>query len=206
MSEVRHLHKSGILEVDVIQCAHKIFKNKNPKNIEFGFEHCWCLVKGFPRWAEGWGSMQKSSPTPSCPVSSGHVAQDTLPQSSSVAEGMGDCDTNQVLRHRPSGSKAAKLAHKEEKLRDSGLHAQAEATLTLVKATLRKVDYMEEQNLLFLMTTPDSQITSPAAQQFMELHREEELEKYEAKKTVARPLKEKESSKHEKFYVGGEEG
>ena len=76
---------------------------------------------------------------------------------------MGDCDTNQVFQHRPSGSKAVILAHKEEKLRDSNLHAQAEATSTLVKATLRKADCMEEQNLLFLMTIPNFQITSPAA-------------------------------------------
>ena len=48
MSQVRRLHKSGISEADVIECAHKIYKNKNPKNVEFGFEHCWCLVKGFP--------------------------------------------------------------------------------------------------------------------------------------------------------------
>ena len=114
---------------------------------------------------------------------------------------MGDCDTNQVLRHRPSGSKAAKLAHKEEKLRDSGLHAQAEATSTLAKATLRKADCMEEQNLLFLMTTPDSQITSPAAQRFLELRREEELKKYEAKRTATKTLKEKQSSEHEKFRL-----
>ena len=79
VSQVRRLHKSGILEADVIHCAYKIYKNKNPKNLEFGFEHYWCLVKGFPRWTEGWGSMWKSSPTPLCPVSSGRVAQDTLP-------------------------------------------------------------------------------------------------------------------------------
>ena len=48
VSQVRRLHKSGISKADVIQCAHKIYKNKNPKNVEFGFEHCWCLVKGFP--------------------------------------------------------------------------------------------------------------------------------------------------------------
>ena len=117
---------------------------------------------------------------------------------------MGDCDTNQVLRHRPSGSKATKLMHKEEKLRDSGLHAQAEATSTLAKATLKKGDCMEEQNLLFLMTTPDSQITSPAAQQFLELCREEELEKYEARRTSARTLKEKQSSEYEKFRLEAE--
>ena len=148
--------------------------------------------------------MRKSLPTPSCPVPSGRVAQDTLPQSSSVAEGMGDCDTNQVLWHCPYGSKAAKLAHKEKKLRDFGLHAQAEATLTLAKATLRKADCMEEQNLLFLMTTPDSQIISPAAQRFLELCREEELEKYEARRTAARTLKEKQSSEHEKYRLEAE--
>ena len=204
VSQVRRLHKSGISEADVIQCAHKIYKNKNPKNLEFGFEHCWCLVRGFLCWAEGWGSIQKSSSTPLCPVSSGRVAQDTLPQSSSVAEGMEDCNMNQVLRHRPSGSKAAKLAHKEEKLRDFDLHAQAKATSTLAKATLRKADCMEEQNFLFLMTTSNSQITSPAAQRFLELRREEELEKYEARRTAARTLKEKQISKYKKCRLEAE--
>ena len=77
-------------------------------------------------------------------------------------EGMGDCDTNQVLQHHSSGSKIAKLAYKEENLRDFNLHAQAEATSTLAKVTLRKADCMEEQNLLFLMTTPDSHHLLPS--------------------------------------------
>ena len=50
---------------------------------------------------------------------------------------------------------------------------------------------MKEQNLLFLMKASDSQITSPIAQRFLELRREEELEKYEARRATARTLKEK---------------
>ena len=73
VNQVRHLHKSGVSEANVIQCAHKIYKNKNPKNLEFGFEHCWSLVKGFPYWTERWRSMRKSSPTPPHHVSSSHM-------------------------------------------------------------------------------------------------------------------------------------
>ena len=60
-----------------------------------------------------------------------------------MAKGMEDCDTNQVLWHRPSGSKAVKLVHREQKMRDLSLHAQDEATSTLAKATLRKADCKE---------------------------------------------------------------
>ena len=78
------------------------------------------------------------------------------PKSNNMAEGMGDFNTNRVLQHRPLGTKVAKLAQKEEKIRDTGLHVQVEVTLTLAKATLQKADCMEKQNLLFFMTMPTS--------------------------------------------------
>ena len=195
MSQVRHLHKSGISEAYVIQCAHKIYKNKNPKNLEFGFEYSWSLVKGFLHWAKGWGSMWQSSPTPLHPVSSARVSQDILPQSSSVAEGMGDCDTNQVLRHYPSGFKGAKLVHKEEKLRDSSLHAQVEA--------IGEGDVKEgglHGRAKFALTYDNTRLSNYITRclAILKLRMEKELEKYEARRATARTLNEKQIAKHEK--------
>ena len=70
---------------------------------------------------------------------------------------------------------------------------------TLVKATLRKADCMEEQNLLFLMTTPNSQIMDATAQPFIQLWREKELEKLLEHRALDKAWKDKESADQERM-------
>jgi hypothetical protein len=57
---------------------------------------------------------------------------------------------------RPGGTKAAKEDQRQQKVREAALFAQAEATKTMAAAQMRKVALLEEQNLLMLMTMPDS--------------------------------------------------
>jgi hypothetical protein len=47
----------------------------------------------------------------------------------------------------------------------------------LAEATAAKDVLLTEQNLLILMTTPDSQIGGVAAQRFIRMQQEEELQK-----------------------------
>jgi hypothetical protein len=49
------------------------------------------------------------------------------------------------------------------------MYAQAKATSDLISAILKKMALLEEHNLLILMTTPESQVTSPTAQQFLRI-------------------------------------
>jgi hypothetical protein len=62
-------------------------------------------------------------------------------------------------------------------VREAALFAQAEATKTMAAAQMRKVALLEEQNLLMLMTMPDSQVTIPKAREFLQLRRTMELKK-----------------------------
>ena len=59
---------------------------------------------------------------------------------------------------------------------------------------------MKEQNLLFLMTTPNAQRT-PAMQHFIKLQREEELEKFLERSAAKKAMKEKELADKEKKMV-----
>jgi hypothetical protein len=40
-----------------------MFQVKNAKGCQFTFEHCWVLVKDFPRWANGWRIMKQVTPS-----------------------------------------------------------------------------------------------------------------------------------------------
>jgi hypothetical protein len=67
---------------------------------------------------------------------------------------------------------------KANKERDGVAYRQAEAMAVLAEATVAKNMLLAEQ-LLMLMTTPDSQISGPAALRFIRMRQEEELLKYE---------------------------
>jgi hypothetical protein len=73
-----------------------------------------------------------------------------------------------------------------------------------VKATLHKADLMEEQNLLILMTTPNGQVTAPAAVRFLQLRQEEELEKLLDRMAADKVQKEKENEDREKAKLDAE--
>ena len=48
----------GTFAADIIQLAKLMFQVKSTKGSEFTFEHCWVLVKDFPRWADRWRTMK----------------------------------------------------------------------------------------------------------------------------------------------------
>jgi hypothetical protein len=52
-NQIKRLNKSGTKEADIIRMAKDLYRTKTAKNTEFMFEHCWELVKDFPRWADG---------------------------------------------------------------------------------------------------------------------------------------------------------
>jgi hypothetical protein len=74
--------------------AYEVYRNKHPKLVEFSFGHCWLLMKGFPRWADGWGSMRQSTRPRRRGASSSQASEEAPPESSSVVEGMEDLDSN----------------------------------------------------------------------------------------------------------------
>jgi hypothetical protein len=177
--------------------AKELYRSKYPKQLEFSFEHCWVLVREFPRWSERWFPMKPTIPTKRKAASSGHDSHRAVPTSSSVQVDQMDSNANTVLQDRPSGTKAAKREHKQGKVREGAMYAQAKATSDLASATLKKMALLEEQNLLILMTTPESQVTSPAAQQFLRIRQEEELEKLLQRREEDRDRKIKEAVEKE---------
>jgi hypothetical protein len=167
--QVRRTRKSSSSLADILCMAKELYRSKHPKQLEFSFEHCWVLVREFPRWSEGWFPMKPAIPTKRKAASSSHDSHEATSASSSVHVDQTDSNANTVLRDRPSGTKAAKRKHKQGKVREGAMYAQAKATSDLAFATLKKMALLEEQNLLILMTIHESQVTSPAAQQFLRI-------------------------------------
>ena len=62
-NQVKRLHKSGMNESDIMRMAKELYRTKSQKGTEFTFEHCWELVKDFPRWADGVSTSQQSTPS-----------------------------------------------------------------------------------------------------------------------------------------------
>jgi hypothetical protein len=160
--QVKRNKPTGTSATDIIRLAKIMYQIKHSKGCEFMFEHCWILVRDFLRWADGWGSMKQVTPSKRRAPPSSHDCPDSAPESQSAVEGNGE-DRNLVLRERPSRTKAAKAAHKEDKIRERVAYKQAEATVVLAEATVAKNVLLAEQNLLMLMTIPDSQISGGAA-------------------------------------------
>ena len=67
-NQIKRLNKSGIKEANIIRMAKDLYRIKTPKNTEFMFEHCWELVKDFPRLADTVSPSRQ--PTPSRRLSS----------------------------------------------------------------------------------------------------------------------------------------
>ena len=53
-AQIERLNRSGSNTSDTLRKAKDLYRQKDPKKADFAFEHCWNLLKGYPRWADGW--------------------------------------------------------------------------------------------------------------------------------------------------------
>jgi hypothetical protein len=53
-NQIQRMHKSGSNAADTMRDANELYRQKNAKNADFVFEHCWLLLKDCPHWADGW--------------------------------------------------------------------------------------------------------------------------------------------------------
>jgi hypothetical protein len=173
------LNKTGVSAADIVKMAKDLYRLKHVKGHDFIFEHCWVLVREFPKWADGWASPRSSSSAtppkqarvgdPQALVESGDTG--------SVSEAATSFLPNAATMERPGGTKAAKDQQKTHKQHEGAGYAQAKATEAVAAAAFRKAALLEEQNLFLLMTTGEGGVIQPAAQEFLRLRQEEELEK-----------------------------
>jgi hypothetical protein len=119
---------------------------------EFGYLHVWLIVKEYPRWAEGWGTSTTVAPSRRPRVAG--ADQESVIGVSEEATGFedgGDMESNVGLQVQPTGSKAAKEAHKAAKTKDNTMYAQVAAQEVLGVAATAKAAIMAEHNLILLM-------------------------------------------------------
>jgi hypothetical protein len=93
----------------------------------------------------------------------------------SAVDTTGEATTSMTFKERLVGTKAAKDAQRADKVHERAALTQAKAAEKMAEATLRKAASLEYHNMLLLFTAPMDQVTTPEAQEFIRLLREEEL-------------------------------
>jgi hypothetical protein len=78
---------------------------------------------------------------------------------------------------RPVGNKYTKEDHRQMKQRDVAVRAQARATTDMAAANMRKAQIFHDQATLSLFTMPNEESLSDLTHEYVNLHREEEIEK-----------------------------
>jgi hypothetical protein len=78
---------------------------------------------------------------------------------------------------RPVGNKHAKEDHRQMKQRDVAMKAQARATADMAAANMRKAQILHDQATLSFFTMPNEESLSDLAREYVNLRREEEMEK-----------------------------
>ena len=111
--------------------AKDLYRTKTAKNTEFMFEHCWELVKDFPRWVDGVSPSRQTTPSRRLSGSSDHESQsgsqvDTQ-KSVSVVDTTGEATTSMQFNLRPGGTKAAKDGQRADKFHERAALTQAKA-------------------------------------------------------------------------------
>ena len=147
-NQIELLHKSGSSAADKLRDAKELYRVKSAKNTDFLFEHCWLLLKDYPRWTDGWtqSPMKKKRPANECEGSN------TQDEDGGISEGV--ARSRSAYNERPGGVKAAKQDNIQQKSRDGAFYAQAEATRSMAAVQMKKIALMEDQNMLLLMTMP----------------------------------------------------
>jgi hypothetical protein len=87
--------------------AHELYMIKHAKGFDFGFEHCWILLKGHPKWADGW--TQVRPPIPKRKVSLCDLESDFVEVLAWQVEGTSaTMDEQRLFIRRPGGIKQPK--------------------------------------------------------------------------------------------------
>jgi hypothetical protein len=178
--QVLHINQSGSNTTDLLRKTRELYRVKSKNNTDFAFELCWMLVKDLPKWADGWNVAKV--PIPKKKVQSSNFDSDCVvveePLDSMVIAEV--IENHKRFRSRPSGMKAAKEVQYQGKVREAAMYAQAEAAKTMAATTMRKNALLEDQNIVMLMTLPDSQV-SVEAREYLRLRRREELKKLQSR-------------------------
>jgi hypothetical protein len=84
--QIKRLNESGVGEVDIIRMAKVLYRTKSTKNVEFTYEHCWSIVKDYPRWADGVTITRQIILSKRKSVSSEHESQAGTTESMGVVD------------------------------------------------------------------------------------------------------------------------
>ena len=170
-NQIQHMHKSGSSAAYTLRDANELYRQKNSKKTDFIFEHCWLVLKDWPRWADGWiqSPMRKKRPNHEY---EGSNTQDVY---GGISEGA--TRSQSVYNERPGEVKAAKQDNMQQKTKDNALYAQAEATRSMAAVQMKKMVFVADQNILLLMTMPIEDIAGENAREYLRRRRGKELKK-----------------------------
>ena len=173
---VYKLRESGSSLEDVLLQALEVYKLKTSKGTGFPFIHAWKILKEVPRWAETReearkydcaSAMKRATTTEGLePGSVERVAEEQ--GLSGVVE-----DARFKRLKRPGGCRAAKEEQRQDKVKESALYKQAQATSEMADVARMKAQILMDQAALALFSMPQSDC--PLTQEFLLLRKQEEI-------------------------------
>jgi hypothetical protein len=181
------LNESITSAEDVLERALELYKVKHPKQLSFNFLYCWLLLKDVPRWWDSPTEVQHGNTRKEkAPVAMPKRKMVEVPTSTASEEAYsGEEDDVEILSKvsfakrptRPVGNKHAKEDHRQMKQRDMAVKAQARATAEMAAANMHKAQILHDQATLSLFTMSNEESLSDLAREYINLRREEEMEK-----------------------------
>ena len=142
----------------------------------FAHKHYWLLLRDHPRFAAIFKSVGSKRKAPGTQGSDMPV--DKREANSPELQPREGVDGNMNL-HKPQGGKSAKGKHKQMKMKEAALRANARATVEFAQATLKNVEQIAQQNAFSLFMLKDSLITCKVARRWLLLRRKQELKRLE---------------------------
>ena len=110
------------------------------------------IVDCLSRISHNWRTTNQATQSKKKEDSSNHYSHEVIPKSSSV----GNMDSNQELKNRSFETKAAKEMHKQGKIYEGAIFAQAATTKVMATSKMQKATLLKDHNIFIIMITKKS--------------------------------------------------
>jgi hypothetical protein len=104
--KIVNLNKTGLFVANIVKLEKDLYRLKHIKGHDFTFEHCWMLVREYPKWVDGWASPRSSSSAtpPKRPRVGDPQAAGEAGDTSNVSEAAEGLEPSVVTMERPRGT------------------------------------------------------------------------------------------------------
>lgn len=180
---MKDLNKSGRIEEDIIHESLALYQLKQPKGVDFSFEHCWIILREMSCWVELCNDLViPDFLKRKCYADALAAPSDSTMESEVVDESThGASVTRQPQSSSSGGSKKPSSVKQSKKDLDNGktreqaAHAQPQAPLGMARATYIKAQIFQDKVAQQLLGINIAKIFDLMGREYHALRRDEEL-------------------------------